>query len=109
MTKTISYRKHLSIFLITVFFSPILIKATHFLYVHHENHHISFSDKPEINEKHEKCQICSFDFVEFIDYENPQNTGKPEFFLDYYTSYSQSAHIFFSSYSFNLRAPPVNS
>ena len=48
MNKTILYRKHLSIFLTIVFFSPLLIKATHFLYIHHEHHHISFSDKPSM-------------------------------------------------------------
>ena len=108
MNKTILYRKYFSIFLIIIFFSPLLIKATHFLYVHHEHHHISFSDKPEVNEKHKKCPICAFEFVEFIDNENPQNIGKTEFLSDYYTFHSQSAHIVFSSYSFNLRAPPVN-
>ncbi|MEA3495451.1 MAG: hypothetical protein U9R42_05380 [Bacteroidota bacterium] len=109
MTETKSYRKYFSIFLIIVFFSPLLIKATHFLFVHHERHHISFSDKPKVNEKHKNCPICAFEFVEFIDNENPQYTVKPEFFLDYDTSYSQSEHIVFPSYSFNLRAPPVNS
>ena len=108
MNKTISYRKLLIIFLTIVFFSPLLIKATHFLFVHHEHHHISFSDKPEINEKHKKCPICAYEFVEFIDNENPQNTGKPEFFSDYYTFHSQRECIILPFYSFNLRAPPVN-
>ena len=109
MNKTISYKKHLSIFLTIVFFSPLFIKATHFLYVHHEHHHISFSDKPEVNEKHKNCPICAFEFVEFIDNKNPQNTGKPEFLSDYYALYSQSACIIISFFSFYLRAPPVNS
>ncbi len=107
MNKTISYRKHLSIFLMIVFFSPLLIKATHFLYVRHEHHHISFSDKPEINKKHHKCPICAFEFVEFIENENPQNTGKPESFSDYYTFHRQSVCIIQSFYSFNPRGPPV--
>ncbi|MCD4793232.1 MAG: hypothetical protein K8R54_08380 [Bacteroidales bacterium] len=108
MNKTVSYRKPLSIFMMIVFFSPLLVKATHFLYVHHEHHHISFSDKPEINGKHKKCPICAYEFVEFIDNENPQNTGKPEFFSDYYTFQRQSACIILSFHSFNPRGPPVN-
>jgi hypothetical protein len=91
-----------------VFINPLLIKATHFLYVHHEHHHISKSDKPEVHEKHEKCPICAFEFVEFIANKKLQNTGKPEFFSVYYAAYTQSACITKPYYSFHLRAPPVN-
>ena len=91
-----------------VFFSPILIKATHFLYIHHE-HHITHSNKPEVSKEHHKCQVCTYKFVEFIDDENPQNIGKPEFFSDYFAFHSQSACIIPTLFSFYLRAPPVNS
>ncbi len=91
-----------------VFFIPLLIKATHFLYIHHEHHHISHSNKIEVSKKYHKCPICAFEFAVIIDNEKPQKTGKPEFFSDYYAFYSQSACIIRSFYSFNLRAPPVN-
>jgi len=108
MKKTISYRKLLSIFLIILFISPLLIKWTHFLYVHHEHHHISFSDKSEFKEKHEKCPICAFEFVEFINNKKLQNTGNPESFSVYHSAFIQNACITKSNYSFYLRAPPVN-
>jgi len=107
MNKTISYKKLLSIFLTIVFFSPLLIKATHFLFVHHEHYQISFSDKPEINEKHKKCPVCAFEFVEFVDDESQLNNGKPYFPPDYFAVYSQSVLITIPFYSFHLRAPPV--
>ena len=91
-----------------VFFSPLLIKATHFLYLHHEQHHAFYSKKSEVSKKHNKCPICTFEFVEFIDDENPQDIGKPEFFSDFYAFYSHGAYIILSFYSFYLRAPPVN-
>jgi len=109
MNKTILYRKHLSTLLMIVFFSPLLIKAMHFLSIHHEHHHIFHSDKSEVSKKHHKCPICTYEFVEIIDDENPQNIGKPEFFSDFYALYSHGACIILSLYSFYLRAPPVNS
>ena len=81
----------------------------HFLYVHHEHHHyFTQSDKTDINEKHDKCPICTYEFVEFIDDENFQNIGNPEFFLDYYAFYKYNAYIILFFYSFHLRAPPAN-
>lgn len=107
MNKTISYLRLLSILLIIIFISPLLIKWTHFRYVHHEYHHISFLDKAEVSAKYEKCPICAFDYVEFTDNNKVQNTGKPEFFSVFYTAYIPSACITKFDYSFNLRAPPV--
>lgn len=107
MNKTI-YRKFLSIALIIVFINPLLIKATHFLYVHHEPCHISKSDKPQIYEKHKKCPICAFKFVQFTANKKPQTISKPQFFLVYKATCSSNIYLTKSSYSFNLRAPPVN-
>jgi len=108
MNKTVTYRKFLSLSLIVVFISPLLIIAAHFLYVHHEPHHISKSDKPQVYEKHNECPICAFKFVEFIAHKKPQKTSKPELILVYYSTYLQNTYITESYYSFNLRAPPVN-
>lgn len=94
--------------MIVVFFSPLLIKATHFLYVHHEHYNISNSDKPEVYEKHKKCPICAFEFIEFIDNEKLQKTAKPESFSVYFAACTQSACLTKPNHSFYLRAPPVN-
>ena len=90
-----------------IFISPILIKSTHFLYIHHDNFSISFSKKPVVSTKHKKCLICAFKFVEFISNALPQNYDKPKFFLVYYIISIQSVCIAELSYTFNLRAPPV--
>jgi hypothetical protein len=108
MTKIIPYKKLISIVLVLVLVSPSFLKGAHFLFVHHEHHHISFSDRPEIEIGHTNCPICAFDFVEFIDNKHSRDTGTPEFFSHVFTLHSQSAWVLLASYSFNLRAPPVS-
>jgi len=109
MNKIINYKKFITLSLLVVFISPLLIKATHFLYVHHEPRYISKSDQPEVYKKHKTCSICAFKFVQFTANKKPQTTYKPLFFLVYKATYSPNIYLTKSSYSFNLRAPPVNS
>ena len=108
MNKTKLYRKHLSVFLMIVFFIPLMIKATHFLYEHHEYYNISHSNKPELNEKHHKCEVCAYKLIQLIDNKCQPYNVKPEFLSDFLAIYSQSEFIILSFYSFSLRAPPVN-
>jgi hypothetical protein len=108
MNKTASYKKHLSVILAIIFMVPILIKGTHFLYMHRGHHYVSVSDQPEIHKIHYKCPICSFVFVEFIDDKEAIFTDKPIVCLVYFIADIQNRHNTRLPYSFNLRAPPVN-
>lgn len=90
-----------------VFMMPIIIKTTHFLYVHHEHHHSHSTHKPAICKTHEKCSICTFDYIEFINNIPPKYASKSEIILDYYIEYPHHTKKVVVQYSFQLRAPPI--
>ncbi len=106
MVKTNTYRKYISLAMLLVFFSPILIKTIHFLYVHHDHDTDHLSHQKHITKQHKQCPICSFEFVEFINNNKVQIDTVPELILDLYTYTVQSVYIQNFFYSFNLRAPP---
>ncbi|HPD95085.1 MAG TPA: hypothetical protein PLA24_04250 [Tenuifilaceae bacterium] len=107
MRKRNTYKKLLSLYLVVVFTAPLLIKATHFLYVHHEHYHSTYPSKTELAKQYQKCPICAFEFVVFFTNTNSQNKVVPEYFSDYTPLYIQSTPVLDNPYSFNLRAPPV--
>ncbi len=88
------------------FFSPILIKAFHYLYVHHDHDIHLESHQKQITQLHKTCPICSFEFVEFINDNKVHKIVVPEYISDLYTFIHQSVYISNDLYSFNLRAPP---
>ena len=108
MSKSISYRKHLSVFLAILFILPLLIKWTHIFYVHHEHHHIITSNNSVFHKYCKKCPICAFEFLEFFDKGKPKLSGKPESVSVFYIAYLQRPCISKPLHSIYLRAPPVS-
>lgn len=108
MNKPLTYRKNLSILLVIVFITPLFIKTTHFIFVHHKHHHIYNTDKPIVYKKHKQCPICAFEFVEFIDNYKAQKLDNTDSIIIYFTLYIRTLYVKKSDYSFHLRAPPIN-
>jgi hypothetical protein len=102
-----TYKKYIFYILLFTFIIPFIIKATHFLYVHHEHCHITFSDKTAINKTHKECPICAFDYAQFVKTTVSYQLGKVEFISDYTIKDTEKAKIQASKHSFFLRAPPV--
>lgn len=108
----VNIRKHIqfgALLLAFVLFVPILITATHFLFIHHEHYHSSNSNKLELNEYHAECPICAYETVNLIDNQFKFSIGKPELQLCLLTIRNQVVFYIQPLYSFNLRAPPANS
>lgn len=107
----VSIRKHIqfgALLLALVLFIPMLITATHFLYIHHEHSNISNPNKLELNEATSECPICEYEAVNAIDDQIKLLIGRPELLSTFLTIYEQITFYTHPFYSFNLRAPPVN-
>jgi len=105
MIRSRSFKSNFSLFLIFIFISPILIKGTHRLFVHHD--HSSISNKLEITIKHKHCPICAFEFVEFIESDNQPLPDIHKSLCEYYPEFIKGEIELQTIYSFSLRAPPV--
>lgn len=105
MIRSRSFKSNFSLFLIFIFISPILIKATHRFFIHHE--HSSISGKLEITKIHKHCPICAFEFVEFIESDNQSLPDIHKSLCEYYPEFIKGEIDLQSIYSFSLRAPPV--
>ncbi len=106
LIKLNSYKKYLSLIMMVAFFSPILIKAFHYLYVHHDHQIHLESHQKQITQLHKTCPICSFVFVEFINDNKVYKIVVPDFFSDLYTFIYKRIYIPYNLCSFHLRAPP---
>lgn len=93
--------------LVFVFISPMLIKTTHFLYVHHEHFSIPRSNTLVYSEYHSKCPICAYETVDEIEIHMSFILGKPEFTFSLFLIYDFVIAYIHPLYTFNLRAPPV--
>jgi len=108
MNKTNSYKKLLTTLLIIVFFTPTMIKVAHLLYEHHQNTFVFNSTKLEINGTHQDCPICVFQFTEILPTEKYQEYETPLVVSNFKPFFGKNISFkSVSSFSFNLRAPPV--
>lgn len=110
MIKYKSYKKYIALIFIVAFTFPVIIKATHFLYHHHEHYNptCNHSHKQDVGKKHEKCLICEFEFTEFVEKTDKINISNPEYFTEIKRVFRLNIFIVSPAYSFLLRAPPVN-
>ncbi len=99
-------KKYLSILLMSVFLSPVIIQATHFLYIHH--HHNESFEKTIFTQDFEKCLICSYEIVEFINSDDFIEITAPVFQSFFYCDLKADFKIVSSIKHFSLRAPPLN-
>jgi hypothetical protein len=96
--------KHIaSLLLVVVFLSPSIVKLGH----HHDHFRCKTPEVKHFHEKHEKCEVCKFEFSVFSKdkVDVPLQKEKPsDNFRNNYQSLNFPNHSQFSSL---LRAPPV--
>ncbi|NOR27475.1 MAG: hypothetical protein GQ540_02985 [Lutibacter sp.] len=107
MRTTKSYKTGIATLLVLVFFSPALIKAAHILYAEHQHELVLNSNTVKINESHNDCPICKFEFTQLIASES--YSEKTHHILVSDSAPLLNKNIIKSSalLSFHLRAPPV--
>jgi len=93
--------------LVWVFVTPFFVKASHFVFVHHEHQHHHSSQKAEVTEYHRSCPICAFDFIEFIGNEPVVYSCNSEDIVDYYPHEPSDIAYIHYFYCFYLRGPPA--
>jgi hypothetical protein len=86
----------------------MLIKTTHFLYIHHEHSSIPISNKAVYSNYHPKCPICAYETIDEIEIQNIFTLVKPEFIFSLLLINNYVIAHIHPLYTFNLRAPPVN-
>jgi len=96
MIKNNLYKKFLSAFLIFVFLLPIIIKATHHLYIHHEHFHHTTNTEKQFHKLYFKCPICDFKFIEYVKGKNLLRIQKPEYVINIYNLSTEDIFIAFS-------------
>jgi len=84
----------------------MLIKTTHFLYIHHEHSSILDSNKLAYSEYHPECPICAYEAIDEIEIQNTFTLAKPEFIFSLLLIYNYVIAHIHPLYTFNLRAPP---
>lgn len=92
-----------------VFFSPTLIKAAHLFYTEHQHEFVLNSNTVEINESHNDCPICKFEFTQIIATENYYETTHHLLVSDFMPLFNSDIVKTTTLFSFNLRAPPFSS
>jgi len=102
-----TYRKRLFlIILMSIFFTPHLVKDFHFLFVHHEHKILSVAGNREYSPIHKSCPICSFEFYKILDDVCQVKIYKPKFFTSYLLPFTKDIFLDFFIYSFPFRGPP---
>ena len=109
MQTTKSYKKVISTLLVLVFFLPALIKAVHLLYAEHQHEFTLSSNTVEINESHNDCPICEFEFTQIINTENYYKKAPHILVSDIIPLFNNDVLKTSTQISFHLRAPPINS
>ena len=92
-----------SFFLVLVFLAPTMVKLGH----HHEHFRCKTPEVKHFHEKHEKCEVCKFEFSVFSADKDDNTIHKKrpsDSFRNNYQSLNFTNH---SQFSFLLRAPPV--
>ncbi len=108
MTINNRYKKILSSFLIIIFLSPLVIKATHRLYIHHDKPIICLAKtKNNYHKSTFKCTICAFDFFIFIFKKGLKYIQKLDALITILKTKVEIVFINKYSYTFCLRAPPI--
>lgn len=102
-----TYKTVIATLLILVFFSPALIKAAHILYAEHQHEFVLNSNTVEINESHNDCPICKFDFTQIIASENYSEKSLHILVSDCAPLLNKNIVKSSALLSFHLRAPPV--
>jgi len=100
-----SAKKYLSLLLLFVFLSPVVIQAAHILFVHH--HHAVNRQKADRIQNFDKCSICSYEFVEFINNAKSAKYAHSVFCIFIYSDNKHDECIDTSVNLFSLRAPPL--
>jgi len=101
-----STRRFYLIILVSIFFTPHLVKDFHFLFVHHEHKIISVAGKREFSKIQKSCPICSFEFYKILDDLCQVKISEPKFFPGYCVSFYKNIFLDFFIYSFPFRGPP---
>ena len=101
-------RKACAFFLLFLFMLPILVKATHHLYIPHEHDcHTEHTRENRINEEYEKCPVCEYQIAEIT-----EEKYTIEFLKKGFTTstciYKQEIVLVSSHYSFPSRASPIH-
>ncbi len=101
-------KKYFVLFLLFLFMLPILVKATHHLYISHE--HISHTEETsecKVDKIHEKCPICEYQITELIKEKYKTEFHKGDFVSE--KCYYKPEIIKISlHYTFPSRASPVD-
>jgi len=85
----------------------MLIKATHFLYIHHEHSSILWSNQLGFTQDHHQCPICAFKALDEIKTKALTTINKPKPALSYLPLPNYRIDDTFVLFPFNPRAPPV--
>jgi len=102
-----TYRKRLFlIILMSIFFTPHLVKDFHFLFVHHEHKILSVAGKREFSAIHKSCPICSFEFYKTLDDVCKIKITEPKFYTGYNFPLYREVFLDIFIYSFPFRGPP---
>jgi hypothetical protein len=89
--------------LVLVFLAPTMVKLGH----HHEHFRCKTPEVKHFHERHEKCEVCKFEFSVFPADRNEiafQKDKPTDSFRNNYQSLNFPNH---SQFSFLLRAPPA--
>jgi len=101
-----SRRRFFLIILVSIFFTPHLVKDFHFLFVHHEHKIISVAGKREFSKIQKSCPICSFEFYKILDDLCKIKISEPKFFSGYSLPFYKNVFLDLFIYSFPFRGPP---
>lgn len=100
----------LALFLTTVFFSTLLVKPVHILFVHHNLTQNTANRPGETilsNLTDYDCPVCDFEFCSFISENQPNNQKTPDLFAELQIPKIIDCVVNQASHHFLLRAPPA--
>lgn len=91
-----------------MFFLPTLVKAGHLVFENHQHEFVLNSNNVEINEPHNDCPICEFQFTQLINSESYYETSHQSIISDFIPFFETPFYKKSLLFSFNLRAPPIS-
>jgi hypothetical protein len=99
----IKYKNIISLLLLMVFSFPSIVKLEH----HHVHPLFSSESEKGINQLHERCNICSFEFSFFMSFVEFAGLQKEKPSDNYFITYNSPDNSCLTPFSFLLRAPPL--